>query len=164
MAKRDNFSVTQRNAALQANADEVRILWRDDFRQSPVPHYMCEHCRFVHTNRAYFEVDHLVSCKEGGNANRETVERIAAIEAEIAKPLDKQDIGVLALANLNSQILCGGCNQGKKGIGPRPDDIPTACGFAYAKRDEDMNPDHRYAGPPPAAGYIKPQYRRNLPH
>ena len=162
MVKRDNFSQSQRDAAFKANADEVSVLWRDEFPKSGTPHYMCEHCRFVHARRDYFEVDHLVSCLEGGTANRQTVERIAAIEAELAKPLDKQDIGLLALANLNSQVLCRGCNQGKKGSGPRPDDIPAACGYAWAKRDEDMNPDHRYAGPPRVAGYIKPRYRKNL--
>jgi hypothetical protein len=161
---RDNFAGWQKGDALKSNADWVRIRWRDDFQSATTDNYMCENddCRFISDKRELFEVDHLVSCKEGGTANRMVLEEIIAIETEIAKPLDKQDIGILALANLNAQVLCKGCNQAKKGVGSRPDEIPLACGYAYSKREEDKNPDHVHAGPPPVSGYVKPRYRKNL--
>lgn len=159
MAKRDNFSKPQRDTTFLLSAREVSLLWRDELPANP-PHYICAHCRFVHTDRALFEVDHLVSCKEGGSANRETLERITQLQAELALPLDKQDIGLLSSANLNDQLLCHGCNQGKKSKGSRPDEIPAGCGFAYRRPDDDMNPEHRYAGPPPVIGFVEKRYRR----
>jgi hypothetical protein len=70
----------------------------------PETYYMCERCRFVSANRGYFEVDHIVACELGGNANRETLERISALQVELDKPLDKQHIGLIASANLNDQV------------------------------------------------------------
>ena len=66
MVKRDNFSETQREATFRASANHVRLLWPGDFKTSPADHYMCAHCRFVHSDRSLFEVDHIVSCLEGG--------------------------------------------------------------------------------------------------
>jgi len=161
VVKRDNFLGWQKEEALQDSWNLVKIRFRDDFGTKEA-HYLCAHCEFISANRKYFEVDHVVSCREGGNANREVLERIATIQAELDKPLDKQDLGVLSLANLNAQVLCGGCNQAKKGKGPRPDYIPDGAGYAWLKRDEDQNPEHRYAGPPRVLGHIKPRYRKNL--
>jgi len=164
MIQRDNFSGAQKLQALNFNSGEVKIRWKEEFGSLPKGEeiYMCEHCGFVSRKRNYFEVDHLVSCKEGGTANRETIDNIIWIEAEIQRPLDEQEIGILALANLNWQILCNGCNQGKKGAGSRADEVPAGCGYAYAKREEVENPEHRYPGPPRIIGYVKPRYRKNL--
>jgi hypothetical protein len=163
MIKRDNFQGWQKIEALQASTNEVSVLWKSEFAHQSSAHYMCAFCRFVSTNKNYFEVDHLVSCKEGGNANRESLERVRDIQAELAKPLDRQDLGILSLANLNSQLLCVGCNQAKKGNnGPRPDFIPPGAGYAWAKADEDQNPEHRYSGPPPVIGYVPRRYRKNV--
>lgn len=159
MTARDNFSHWQRAAAFAANALYVKNHWRDDFRDSSQPYYMCEHCRFVSADRSYFEIDHRVSCKEGGNANREKLERRTALEAELKRPLDKQNIEVIMSANMNDQVLCYGCNQGKKSKGIRPDDIPEGCGYAFRLHDEDKNPDHVYGGPPRTVGYVSPRYR-----
>ena len=160
MIKRDNFTRGQRDATFKASADEVRLLWRRDFGNSPTPHYMCAHCRFVHTDAGLFEVDYIVSCKEGGSPNREKLDRIVRLQAEVDKPLDQQDVGVLMSANLNDQLLCIGCNQGKKSVGMRPDEIPAGCGFAYRRHEEDMNPDHMYGGAPALVGYVHPRYRK----
>ncbi len=159
MVKRDNFSETQREATFRASANHVRLLWPGDFKDSPADHYMCAHCRFVHSDRNLFEVDHIVSCLEGGNANRERLDRITRLQTEVSLPLDRQDIGILMAANLNDQLLCIGCNQGKKSKGMRPDEIPAGCGYAYRRHDDDMNPDHLYSGPPTPIGYVLPRYR-----
>lgn len=88
---------------------------------------------------------------------------ITAIQAELDKPLDRQEMGVLFLANLNAQLLCKGCNQAKKGTGgPHPDVIPPGTGYAWAKADEHQNPEHRYSGPPAITGYVPPRYRKNV--
>ncbi|HWC98170.1 MAG TPA: hypothetical protein VG456_15525 [Candidatus Sulfopaludibacter sp.] len=160
MVQRDNFTQGQKAATFAASGDEVKLLWRDEFRNAPVLHYMCAHCRFVHSDKSLFEVDHIVSCLEGGSANRERLDRIARLQAEVALPLDRQDIGVLMSANLNNQLLCHGCNQGKKSKGMRPDEIPAGCGFAYRRHDDDMNPDHIDGGAPTPVGYVLPRYRR----
>jgi hypothetical protein len=160
MANRDNFTRWQRDVTLAVSAREVLVRWPDDFRNVPGTYYMCAHCRFVSNNATYFEVDHMVSCEHGGNANRETLVRIANLQAQVNLPLDQQDIQVLMSANLNDQLLCHGCNQGKKSRGMRPDDIPAGCGFAYRRHDDDMNPDHIYNGPPTPIGYVHPRYRQ----
>lgn len=172
--KRDNFSDPQRKAAFMYSAREVDILrknrgdWREALGHPDVPlspggqaeiYYMCEHCRFVSDREDLFEVDHLVSCREGGDANRETLETISFFQRELDKPLEKQDVGWLMQRNLNSQLLCYGCNQGKKSKGMQPDEIPAGCGFAYRRQEQDRNPDHR-DGPPPLSGYVHPRYRR----
>ncbi len=63
-------------------------------------------------------------------------------------------------ANLNDQLLCIGCNQGKKSKGMRPDEIPAGCGFAYRRHDDDHNPDHLYGGAPVPTGNVLPRYRK----
>ncbi|HEY1983910.1 MAG TPA: hypothetical protein VGG85_00790 [Terracidiphilus sp.] len=162
MANRDNFTNWQRDVTFAVSAREVRLRWREDFRNRAGDYYMCAHCRFVSDNRAYFEVDHLVSCEHGGNANRETLQKIADLQAQLERPLDRQDLGVLVSANLNDQLLCHGCNQGKKSKGMRPDDVPAGCGFAYRRHEEDLNPDHIHNGVPTPIGYVHPRYRQPL--
>jgi hypothetical protein len=169
--KRDNFSKLQRDAAFEYNVREVDALRRNryDWREAlgapssgggaAKVYYICEHCRFVSDRKDDFEVDHLVSCMEGGNANREKLETLSWLQREVDQPLDKQDLGRLMLLNLNSQVLCHGCNQGKKSKGMRPDEIPAGCGYAYRKPEEDRNPDHR-DGLPPLSDYVHPRYRR----
>jgi hypothetical protein len=159
MVKRDNFNDTQKKTALKLSANHVRLLWPAEFKNLPTDHYMCAHCRFVSSDKNLFEVDHIVSCLEGGNANREHLGRITRLQAEVSVPLDRQDIGLLMSANLNDQLLCIGCNQGKKSKGMRPDDIPSGCGYAYRRHEEDMNPDHIFSGPPTPIGYVHPRYR-----
>ena len=160
MAKRDNFLKWQRDLTYEASAREVKLLWPDDF-ETFLPHYICAHCRFVSSDAGLFEVDHLVSCNQGGTANRESLERIAQLQAEVGRPLDKQDIGLLMSANFNDQLLCHGCNQGKKSKGMRADEVPAGCGFAYRRSDDDMNPEHRYSGPPKSVGFVEKRYRRS---
>jgi hypothetical protein len=160
MVMRDNFSESQRTATFKASANHVKLLWPDDFNNSPIEYYMCAHCRFVNSDAKLFEVDHIVSCKEGGNANREKLAQITRLQNEVNLPLDRQDIGILMAANLNDQLLCIGCNQGKKSKGMRPDEIPAGCGFAYRRHDDDKNPDHVYSGPPTPIGYVHPRYRQ----
>lgn len=161
MAKRDNFSKWQRDATLAASAQEVRLLWPDDFGDAQPAHFICAHCRFVNADAKLFEVDHMVSCAEGGTANREMASRIVALQAELSRTLDKQDIGVLMTANFNDQLLCHGCNQGKKSKGSRADEIPAGCGFAYRRHDDDKNPEHMYAGAPRPVGFVHSRYRRS---
>lgn len=161
MAKRDNFTPRQKEATLAASANEVKLLWPDRFRNDPVPHYICAHCRFVSPDRGIFEIDHIVACKEGGNANRESLQRLTGLQAELDRPLDRQDIAILMAANLNDQLLCIGCNQGKKSKGMRPDEIPAGCGYAYRRHEDDTNPDHIYSGAPQPVGYVLPRYRRS---
>jgi hypothetical protein len=158
---RDNFSPSQKQAALTLSALEVRRRWRDDFRTRPGIFYMCANCEFVSDNRSYFQVDHMVSCLQGGTANRESLERVSAIEEELKRPIDKLNMELIMSANLNDQVLCTGCNQGKKslGVGDTPDTIPQGCGYAYRLHEEDANPDHIYAGAPATIGYVKPRYR-----
>jgi hypothetical protein len=178
--ERDNFSPWQKQITLDLNVKNViskyeafkkavdagaMALFGKPYDELDAPerhkveprYYMCEHCTFVSSNKSYFEVDHRVSCAEGGNANRESVERTAAIQLEVDKPLDKQHIGLIASTNLNDQVLCHGCNQGKKSQLCRPDEIPNGCGFAY-RREENMNPD----GPPALAGPVFDKYRGQL--
>jgi hypothetical protein len=160
MAGRDNFSETQRRATFTASASHVKLLWPDVFRNSPTGFYMCAHCRFVSSDPSLFEVDHIVSCLEGGTANRMRLDQITRLQSEVDLPLDRQDIGVLMAANLNDQLLCIGCNQGKKSKGMRPDEIPAGCGFAHRRHDDDHNPDHVYSGAPVPTCYVLPRYRK----
>jgi|SRR5579863_5179404 len=160
MVARDNFSETQRRATFAASANHVKLLWPGDFRNSPTDFYMCAHCRFVSSDPSHFEVDHIVSCLEGGTANRMRLDQITRLQGEVNLPLDRQDIGILMAANLNDQLLCIGCNQGKKSKGMRPDEIPAGCGFAYRRHDDDRNPDHVYSGAPVPTGYVLPRYRK----
>jgi len=162
MVNRDNFSNTQRDATFAVSANHVKLLWPDEFRNCGTDYYMCAHYRFVSADKSLFEVDHMVSCLEGGNANRMRLDKITSLQRELNQPLDRQDIGILMTANLNDQLLCIGCNQGKKSKGLRPDEIPAGCGFAYRRHDDDKNPDHIYGGPPTPVGYVHPRYRQPL--
>lgn len=114
MVKRDNFTSGQKEATFKLSAHEVKLHWPEEFKNSATECYMCAHCRFVHSDRALFEVDHLVSCKEGGSSNREKLDRIRQLQVEVNKSLDKQDIGILMAANLNDQLLCIGCKPGQE--------------------------------------------------
>jgi hypothetical protein len=137
MIKRDNFSEWQKQATFSSSAQEEKLRGPDEFERLSIEHYICPHCHFVGSDRRLFEVDHRVSCKEGGNANREALSRITRLQSELDRPLDKQDLGVLMSANVNDQLFCKGCNQSKKSAGMRPDDIPAGSGFAYRRHDDD---------------------------
>jgi hypothetical protein len=67
-----------------------------------------------------------LSCEQGGNANRETLERISALQVELNKPLDRQHIGLIASANLNDQVLCGDVTRERKA---------NCCGQTKFQRD-----------------------------
>jgi len=92
MSKQDNFRGWKKTEAFEDSANTVKAFWKDEFGNQPSRYFMCAFCRFVSARREDFEVDHLVSCKEGGNANRESLERISAIQAECAKPLALQGL------------------------------------------------------------------------
>lgn len=80
--------------------------------------YFCENCKFCHTDRAYFDVDHLVPDKQfRGSANASNVDINAVI---LCKSLVKGDRG---------------CNQ-TKGSKNWP---PPGVGLAYSRAEEDMN-------------------------
>ena len=132
---RDEYTKAQKREILKSNADMVRRRWPSDFA-GQLPHYMCEHCYFVHDHRAYFQVDHVFPCKEGGKADRMREDQI--------RDILNGDIDLLYKIGVNSMVLCTGCNQGKKA---KPF-VPPGAGYAYKRHAEDKNPDHRYAGPP----------------
>ena len=128
MANRQNFSPAQRQSAFEANAHWLRdhrvdgvelALNFDPLRKQGLVYY-CENCLFCHTDRAFFDVDHLVSDRNF---------RIWWKHIEARDPI-------------NMVILCKsrergdlGCNQSK---GAKMF-VPAERGLAYSRRDLDMN-------------------------
>ncbi len=128
MADRQNFTDLQRDSAFEANAHWLRD-HRIDGIQIAIPFeslhaagliFYCENCLFCHTDRAYFDVDHLVPDRQ-------------------FKLWDKH---AEAKAAENMMILCKsqvrgdfGCNQSK---GARLY-VPVQRGLAYTRANIDMN-------------------------
>lgn len=133
--KRDEFR-GQRETILNLNAEWVYQKWPGDFRGKS-PHYICESCGFVQS-RDHFEVDHVVPAARGGTAKRVTSRQSSQIQ--------RDNIEVLHITGINSMVLCIGCNRAK---GAR-EFVPPGSGYAFRKADIDLNPDHRYHGPPKA--------------
>jgi hypothetical protein len=128
MATRQNFSVPQRDSAFQANSDWLRhhkvsgvdlALAFDPLRKLGQVYY-CENCLFCHTDRAYFDVDHLVSDRSFRVWGRHEEARYAGNMVILCKSRERGDLG---------------CNQSK---GARML-VPAGRGLAYTRADLDMN-------------------------
>jgi hypothetical protein len=167
--KRAEFTDQQIESAYNVNAERV-ISDFPEFAATDVPHYRCENCHFINSNRELFHVDHVIPCKDGGNNSLDTeaVARAIAEERQVWDSEDRliqkqawnpQNIGLLMLANVNDQVLCKACNWGKNSKMERPDLIPAGCGYAYSMRSQDQNPRHLYEGPPPVTGPVLRRYR-----
>lgn len=128
MSGRNNFTPQQRDSAYMANAnwlmshsvDGIYIALAYEHLQRAGLIYYCENCLFCHSDRGYFDVDHLVPDK-------------------VLKVWGKQQQSTAAV---NMLILCKsrqsgdlGCNQSK---GSKLH-VPRHRGLAYALRNLDMN-------------------------
>jgi hypothetical protein len=128
MATRQNFSSMQRNSAFEANADWLRnhkvsgvdmaLAFEPQRKLGQV--YYCENCLFCHTDRAYFDVDHLVSDRNFRIWGRHEEARYAGNMVILCKSRERGDLG---------------CNQSK---GARML-VPKDRGLAYTRADLDMN-------------------------
>lgn len=128
MATRQNFSPSQRDSAFAANADWLRhhkvsgvdlALAFDPLRRLGQVYY-CENCLFCHTDRSFFDVDHLVSDRSFRVWGRHEEARYAGNMLILCK---SQRLGDL------------GCNQAK---GARML-VPRNRGLAFTRADLDMN-------------------------
>jgi hypothetical protein len=163
------FTPQQREAAFDVNWRRVREDF-PEFKATAVPHYRCENCNFINSDRTLFNVDHIIPCKDGGNNSLDTrsVAQAIAEEREVwdsqgrqiqKRPWDPRNIDLLMLANVNDQVLCQACNLGKNSKMERPNLIPTGCGYAFSKCSQDQNPRHMYEGPPTVNGPVLKRYR-----
>lgn len=164
-----DFSQRQIDAAFDVNWQMVREDF-PEFKTTHMPHYRCENCNFINSNKSLFNVDHLIPCKDGGNNSLDTSAVAQAIAEERnvwdsegnqlqKQTWDPRNVGLLMLANANDQVLCRACNLGKNSKMQSPDLIPAGCGYAYSKRSQDQNPRHRYEGPPSVNGPVLKRYR-----
>ena len=168
--KRTNFTARQIKAAFDVNWEMVKKDF-PEFKTNTVPHYRCENCTFISSNKSLFNVDHVIPCKNGGNNSVDdnlAVARAIAEEREIwdsqenliqKRAWDPLNIELLMLANANDQVLCQACNLGKNTEMDSYDQIPAGCGYAYSMRSQDQNPRNRYQGPPPVYGVVLKRYR-----
>jgi hypothetical protein len=166
---RINFSKDQKEAAFSVNWQMVKEDF-PEFKATAVPHYRCESCQFINSDRSLFNVDHVIPCKDGGNNSLDTkgVARAIGEERDVwdsnGNQIQKQawnprNIGLLMFANANDQVLCKACNLGKNTKTDSPDLIPAGCGYAYSKRSQDQNPRNMYEGPPSVNGPVLKRYR-----
>jgi len=167
--ERLEFTPQQIEAAFEVNWQRVREDF-PEFKATAVPHYRCENCKFINSDRSLFNVDHIIPCKDKGNNSLDTksVAQAIAEERDVwdregnqiqRRAWDPRNVGLLMLANVNDQLLCQACNLGKNSKMDRPDLIPSGCGYAYSKRSQDQNPRHMYEGPPPVNGPVLKRYR-----
>ena len=125
---RMNFTPDQRDSAFRANAewlqkhkvDGVQVVLAAEPLRAAGQLYYCENCLFCSTERAHFDVDHLVADRSF---------RLWGRHAEARSPI-------------NMMILCKstarndfGCNQTK---GARLY-VPHGRGLAYTRADLDLN-------------------------
>lgn len=135
------FTEAEKDAEFELNARFVLRKWPDAFRGKP-PCYMCENCKFVHSNRSYFQDDHVWDIQHGGDANRWS-------SADYQKVITSNDPDHLYAKGWQQTILCQGCNGAKNTkFDNAPGNIPKNSGYSRTKKDEDMNPDHIYQGGP----------------
>ncbi|HWA17258.1 MAG TPA: hypothetical protein VG817_12550 [Gemmatimonadales bacterium] len=128
MATRQNFSAIQRDSAFEANADwlknhkvsgiDLALAYEPQRKLGQV--YYCENCLFCHTDRSYFDVDHLVSDRNFRVWGRHEEARYAGNMVILCKSRVRGDLG---------------CNQSK---GARML-VPPGRGLAYTRADLDMN-------------------------
>jgi hypothetical protein len=140
------FTENDKKWFLENSWMEIQRRWPNDFNKQMPPHYMCEFCGFISSNRDDFEIDHVLPKAQGGTRNpyqhSKTTERSWGKE-----PQNYFDPAAIIAAGQNAQVLCVGCNQAKKAN----TFVPDGKGFAYSRIDEDLNPDNRYQGPPKIA-------------
>ena len=128
MATRQNFSGTQRDSAFRANAewlqkhkvDGVQLVMAAEPLRALGQVYHCENCGFASTDRAHFDVDHLVADRSFRLWGRHEEARSAINMVILCKSTAKNDLG---------------CNQTK---GSRLY-VPHGRGLAYTRADLDLN-------------------------
>lgn len=125
---RQNFSKGQRDSAFEANAHWLRRHRVDGIQiaESYQSYHMagqiqyCENCLFCHTDRRFFDVDHLVPDRSFRDWQKHGDARQPINMVILCKSLMQGDYG---------------CNQSK---GSRIF-VPNHRGLAYSRRDLDMN-------------------------
>jgi hypothetical protein len=134
------FTKLERDAEFELNAKWVARKWPELGDKGTC--YMCENCKFVHTNKDYFQDDHVWDIQHGGDANRWS-------QADYQKVITSNDPEHLYTKGWQQTILCQGCNTAKNTkFDNAPGNIPKNSGYSRTKKDEDMNPDHIYQGGP----------------
>lgn len=125
---RQNFTKAQRDSAFAANAawlqrhrvDGVQIIEScESYRQAGQIYY-CENCLFCHTDREYFDVDHLVPDRSF---------RMWEKHADARQPIN---MIILCKSRVRGDY---GCNQ-SKGSSTL---VPQHRGLAFTRADLDMN-------------------------
>jgi hypothetical protein len=128
MATRQNFSDAQRQSAFTCNSlwlkehtvSGIEILPQfEGFRQAGLVIY-CENCLFCHTDRQYFDVDHLVPDQKFRIWGKHPEARVPENMMILCKSVKEGDLG---------------CNQ-CKGSGER---VPRHRGLAFTNSSIDMN-------------------------
>ena len=128
MATRRNFSPTQKDSALKANAewlqkhkvDGVQLILAAEPLRAAGQVYYCENCLFCSTDRSHFDVDHLVADRNFRVWGRHDEARMAVNMMILCKSTRQNDLG---------------CNQTK---GARLW-VPHGRGLAYTRADLDLN-------------------------
>ena len=126
--KRMNFTPAQKDSAFAANAawlrrhrvDGVEIAESYQSYRIAGQLYYCENCLFCHTDRNFFDVDHLVPDRSF---------RIWEKHSDARQPINML---ILCKSNVQGDY---GCNQSK---GAR-NLVPNHRGLAFRHRDLDMN-------------------------
>jgi hypothetical protein len=128
MADRQNFSRAERELAFAFNAAWLRDHWIDGiefaldcepFRRAGVAYY-CENCLFCHTDRSFFDVDHLVPDRLFKLWGDHPAARYPGNMILLCKSLQTGDFG---------------CNQSKGGN----ERVPRRRGLAFTRAAIDMN-------------------------
>jgi hypothetical protein len=128
MTNRQNFSSIQRRSAFAENANWLRdhkvdgiqlALAFDPLRRMGQVYY-CENCLFCHTDKAYFDVDHLVADRSFRVWGKHPEGRAAVNMVVLCKSQVRGDLG---------------CNQSKGAAGY----VPRSRGLAFTRADLDMN-------------------------
>jgi hypothetical protein len=128
VSNRQNFSDQQRQSAYQHNAqwlmqhkvDGVEIALEFQSQRAAGLVYYCENCLFCHTDRSYFDVDHLVPDQQFKLWNKHLAAKDAVNMIILCKSRQRGDLG---------------CNQSK---GARLY-VPARRGLAHTLRTNDMN-------------------------
>lgn len=123
---RDNFSTDQRDEVFKWNArrnigtvDGIMIQMANEADQKAGRVIWCENCKFCHTDRRYFDIDHLVPDRHFRDGTRGP-SNVIINAIVLCKSLKRGDRG---------------CNQ-SKGSRYWP---PPGAGLAHTNRDIDMN-------------------------
>ena len=128
MATRQNFDQQQREFAYEANArwlkqhrvDGIMIALEFESLRTGGLIFYCENCLFCHTDRAYFDVDHLVPDRQFKVWQKHIQAKASENMMILCKSLKKGDYG------------CNQCKGAKLYV-------PVDRGLAYKLRTIDMN-------------------------